>query len=321
MSSESPTVFTLEQIIDCLKNQNLISIIEEGFIALSSKKAIVPPVGELLFDKQDGETHIKYGYILNQEFYVIKIASGFYQNPKIGLKSSQGLLLVFSQQTGVLKAILLDEGYLTDIRTAIASMITLKYLAPKEITGIGIIGSGIQAKLQLEYLHTITSCKNIVVWGRTEKKVNDFKRYFNDTDYNITIASSAAEVAEKCNVIITTTPSKKPLLNASQIKKGTHITAIGSDTSEKIELDPNILKKADVIVADSIVQSETRGEIFKARQANCLKEDKLIELGNLIQNPDLGRKNDTQITVADLTGVAVQDIMIAIAVLNNYKNK
>ncbi|MCG8323275.1 MAG: hypothetical protein MI921_27495 [Cytophagales bacterium] len=320
MTLKAPLVLPLSQITGILETLNLIPLIEQGFLALSSNKAIVPPVGELLFDNPRGEAHIKYGYILNQPYYVVKIASGFYENPKLGLKSSQGLMLAFSQQTGVLKAVLLDEGYLTDIRTAIASMITLRYLAPKNIKSIGIVGTGIQAKLQLKYLKEVTPCKNIMVWGRTAEKIEAYKASFKNSDYNISITSSIKELANTCNLIITTTPSKEPLLQESQIKKGTHITAIGSDTSEKTELDSNIIKKADIVVSDSIEQSKSRGEIYRARQDDCLNPNKLIELGNLIKNPALGRQNNQQITVADLTGVAVQDIMIATAILNNLKN-
>ncbi|WP_276166433.1 hypothetical protein [Zobellia alginiliquefaciens] len=319
MNTKAPLVLSLSEVTNTLKNLNLIPLIEEGFVSLSSNKAIVPPVGELLFENPRGESHIKYGYIINQPYYVIKVASGFYENPKIGLKSSQGLMLAFSQKTGVLKAILLDEGHLTDIRTAIASMITLKYLAPKHNIRIGIIGTGIQAELQLKYLHTVSNCKEIFVWGRTAEKVKAFKDIFKDSNYNITIAPSIPELAHNCNIIITTTPSTTPLLFSSQIKKGTHITAIGSDTSEKMELDTDIIKKADIVISDSIEQSKTRGEIYKARQNNCLSKDTLRELGNIIKDPTLGRQNDNQITVADLTGVAVQDIMIATAIINNYK--
>jgi ornithine cyclodeaminase len=294
-------------------------LIEEGFIAYSSGQAVVPTVGELLFENPPGETHIKYGYIKQQTYYVVKIASGFYENAKLGLKSSQGLMLLFSQQTGALLCVLLDEGHLTDIRTVIASMITLKYLAPAKVDCVGIIGTGTQAKLQLEYLDQVCDCKNVMVWGRNQESAIAFQKHFQNSDFNIKITSSLSELATTCNVIITTTPSRESLLDFSQIKKGTHITALGSDTSDKIELAPSIIKNADIVVSDSIPQSQSRGEVFQARNNQCLDVTKLIELGTLIQNPKLGRKNDQQITVADLTGVAVQDIMIATAVFDHHK--
>ena len=168
------SILTLPQIQSILKKIDLIPLIEEGFVAYSKGQSVVPPVGELLFEEPTGETHIKYGYIKGQEYAAVKIASGFPGNASVGLSNSQGVILLFSQQTGELVSVLLDEGHLTDVRTAIASMITLKHLAPKKTKKIGIIGTGIQANLQLTYLHQVTDCKNIMVWGRNEEKMKAY---------------------------------------------------------------------------------------------------------------------------------------------------
>lgn len=315
----STKIISLEKILSILPELDLIPLIEHGFLALSSNSAIIPPVGELLFDQPPGETHIKYGYIKGEEFYTIKVASGFYQNPELGLSSSQGLMLLLSQKTGKLLAILLDDGKLTDIRTAIASMITLKYMAQKKVSAVGIIGTGIQAGLQLRYLDTVCNCKNVFIWGRDRAKAQAIKDFYGDK-YSVTLANSVNELTENCNVIITTTSAKSPLLKMADIKPGTHITALGSDTAEKMELDPSVFLVANCIVSDSIEQSKTRGEIYHARLAGFLDPSKLVELGKLISNPGLCRKKESDITVADLTGVAVQDIMIATAVYNHYNN-
>jgi ornithine cyclodeaminase len=320
MASSSPAILSLPIIREYLKTVDLIPLIEQGFIEYSSGNAVVPPVGELIFEDPPGDTHIKYGYIKHQPYYVIKIASGFYENAKLGIPSGQGLMLLFSQQTGELLSVLLDEGYLTDIRTVIASMITIKYLALSKVDCVGIVGTGMQAKLQLEYLNKVCDCKNIMVWARNHENAVAYQNHFRNTDFKIAIAPTISELAQSCNLIITTTPSRQPLLEASQIRKGTHITALGSDTSEKIELSPEIIKNADIVVSDSIPQSKSRGEVYQARNQGCLDELKLIELGALIRNPSLGRTNDKQITIADLTGVAVQDIMIATAIFNHHKN-
>ena len=321
MAYELPVILPLPTIQQYLNfSADLIPLIEQGFVAYSSGQVVVPPVVELLFEKPPGETHIKYGYIKESPFFVIKIASGFYENPKLGIKSSQGVMLLFSQQTGELLAILLDEGYLTDIRTAIASMITLKYLAPKEVENIGIIGTGIQARLQLAFLSQVSDCRNIFIWGRNKSSCLIYQNEFKNSPFNITIADSISALAETCSVIITTTPSEIPLLKFDHITKGTHITSIGSDTSKKIELSPTIIKNADLVVSDSIAQSYSRGEVYQARKNECLDKNKLIELGELIHNPIKGRINKDQITVADLTGVAVQDIAIATYIYNYHKN-
>ncbi len=132
--------------------------------------------------------------------------------------------------------------------------------------------------------------------------------------YNIQTTLNIDDVASECNLIVTTTPSKSPLLQVDQIQRGTHITAVGSDTPEKIELDPRILQKADIVVADSIEQCLIRGEISQAMKAGVLKKEDLVELGNVIIHKELQRSSEDQITVADLTGVAVQDIQISKAV-------
>lgn len=293
---------------------DLTSVMEAGFVAYSDGKVVVPPVGELLFEEPPGDTHIKYGYIRDDRVFVIKIASGFYGNAALGLPSSSGLMLVFSQKTGFLESVLLDEGYLTNVRTALAGRIAARYLAPKEVKAIGVFGTGTMARMQVTYLSTETDCRNIVAWGRSD---DSLRRYCDDMaalGYHVTTTRDAREVAEACNLIIMTTPSTKPLLMASQLQPGTHITAMGSDTPEKQELDSLILARADIVVADSIEQCQSRGEIFHAVSAGHIAAAQVRELGGLIRRGTRVRTSQDQITVADLTGVAVQDIQIAKAV-------
>lgn len=318
MTSTETCILNLSQIEEYLLSIELMPLIEKGFVAYSKNEVVVPPVGELIFDDPPGDTHIKYGYVKQEDYFAIKIASGFYNNPSLGLKASQGVILLFSQKTGELKCILLDEGLLTDIRTTIASMITIKYLAPKAIQKVGIIGTGIQAKLQLKYLHHITDCKEVMVWGRNIEKAQSLIDSSNDLDYKISLAKSPSDLASQCPVIITTTASKQALLKSTDVRPGTHITALGSDTHDKIELDPKILAIADRVVSDSISQSASRGEVYQARKEGVLNKEKIVELGKVIADPDLGRTSPEQITIADLTGVAVQDIMIATAIFDHH---
>jgi len=312
-------VLDLKDIQENLKSVDLVNAMAQGFISYSNGHCVVPAVGELLFDNPKGDTHIKYGYIKQQDYYVVKIASGFYENPKVGLASSQGLMLLFSQQSGVPKAVLLDEGYLTDIRTAAAGALVAKYFAPKQITAIGIIGTGIQAMQQLLHLQQHTPCHSVWVWGRNVESLAKFAEQIAG-NFKVNIAANPAEVAANANLIITTTPSEAPLLNAKDIQAGTHITAVGADTEHKQELDSQILAKADIVISDSIPQSLSRGEIYQAVKQSVIHQESVIELGLALQNPKLQRTDDQQITVADLTGVAVQDIMIATAVYENYRN-
>lgn len=303
----------IESVIDKI---NLLEEIEQGFAEYSKGNVVVPPIGELLLEK--GEVHIKYGFVKNDSQYVIKIASGFYDNPLLGIPSSNGLMLVFNQNTGELAAILLDEGFLTDIRTAVAGSISSKYFSPKKINCIGIVGTGIQARLQLQHLKSVTKCRQVIVWGRNSNNLEQYVRYFKNSEFNISPTLDITKLTNECNLIVTTTPTKSPILLADQIKPGTHITAVGSDTPEKNELDSKILVKASSIIADSKKQCLQRGEIYHAIQNKLIDENKILELGNVISGKTAFNRSEKDITVSDLTGVAVQDIKIAQAVMSFF---
>ena len=202
-------ILTLDQINTILPALDLLPAIETGFKAYSAGRAVVPPVGELLLD--EGEVHIKYGFIQEQPYYVIKIASGFYENPALGLPSSDGLMLVFDQKTGQLVGILLDEGYLTNIRTAIAGAIVAKYLAPENVQRIGIVGSGTQARLQLSYLKEITACRDVLVWGLVPEELPPYKDEMTGQGFRVETTLNAPEILCSCNLVVTATPATEPI--------------------------------------------------------------------------------------------------------------
>jgi len=309
-----PEIFNRAQIEEALQRVDVTEAIEQGFVAYSQGKAVVPPVGELVFEDPPGDVHIKYGYIKDDDYFVIKVASGFYDNVELGLPQSDGLMLVFSQKTAQLECILLDECHLTNVRTAAAGAVVARYLAPSTVERIGVFGAGVQGKMQVEALLPIVDCRDVIVWGTGEEELEAYREVMSKHGLSIQTTLTGDEIAATCNLIVTATPSHTPLLRAEQIREGTHITAMGADTREKNELDPAILQKADRVVADSIEQCRVRGEIFHALEAGVLVDSDVVELGNVIAHPQLRRASDSQITVADLTGVAVQDIQISKAV-------
>jgi ornithine cyclodeaminase len=313
------TVLKLDEIkrlID-IDIPQLILEIEAGFVLYSEGRVKVPPVGFLHFDEPPGDVHIKYGFVSGDEYYVLKMASGFYNNPELGLPISDGLLLVFSQKTGELELILLDKCWLTDMRTAAAGAVAAKHLAAKNIHHIGIVGTGVQARLQLEILRDVVDCKSCFIWGRDSTKVQIMIEDLRARDsvqawgLEIKATKDLDDLVSQCNLIVTATSARSPLIRADQVQRGTHITAMGSDDHGKQELEAEVLAKADLVVADSVSQCVDHGECFHAVQERLIEESSILELGHVIKKPAIGRTSEDQITVADLTGVAIQDIQIA----------
>ncbi len=307
---------SIKHILSTVSNTELLESIELAFLHYSNQKAVVPPVGTISFDDPRGDVHIKYGYILNDDYYVIKIASGFYDNPKQGLPSSNGMMLAFNQKTGVLAGILYDQGYLTDVRTAVAGAISAKYLAPTKVHTIGIMGTGTQAKLQLEFLKGVVDCRKALIWGRSQEKLVAYQEAMTDSGFQIETTLEGDNIAENCQLIVTTTPATEPILKWSDHLTGTHITAIGADTVGKQELDLQIISKADLIVTDSTKQCTRHGEIHKAFNQHLVETNSLVELGQLIEQGKITRK-ENDLTICDLTGIATQDIQIAKLILEH----
>jgi ornithine cyclodeaminase len=307
-------IIPFDRIRAALPEIDVVDEIERGFVLYSAGSVEVPPVGELLFPEAAGEFHVKYGVIRGDDVFVVKLATGFFRNPEIGAPPFSGCMIVLSARTGEVLHILLEQGELTNHRTAAAGAVAARHLAPPRVKAIGICGAGVQARLQADYLRSVTECRSLLLWGRDPGKaagaVADIKRM----GYDATLASTPKELAENAQLIVTTTPASEPYLLAEWIRPGTHVTAVGSDTPEKNEIDPALLGRAELVVADSISQCALRGEIRAALAAGVLGEESVVELGAFITRK-ARRRSATDITVADLTGVAVQDIMIAKAVV------
>jgi len=310
-------ILVLEQIKRALNPPRVIRALEEGFVAYSEGRVNVPPVGQLNFEDPPGDCHIKYGCVPGDEYFVVKVATGFYRNPDLGLPSSNGLVLVFSQKTGQPEAILLDEGWLTDARTAAAGAIAAKYLARKKPVQIGIVGTGTQARMQLEWLPHVIDCRDVMVWGRSKTRAEQYRKDMTAAGFVVRVAADIAQLCAECDLVVSATAARRPIIPEALIRPGMHITAVGADGGGKRELEAGVFKRADICVVDSLSQCSAYGDASWALREGAISEVRLIELGRVIGNPELGRRHDGQITVADLTGVAVQDIQIARLVLEN----
>jgi len=308
-------IFTESDIRSFIKlNKEVIHITEDAFKQLVTSQVVMPPIMRIDVKENNGEVDVKSAYIPNKEFFALKVSSGFFNNYQLGLPSANGFMMLISTKTGEPKAFLLDNGYLTEVRTAAAGAIAAKHLAKENVTTVGVIGTGAQARYQMRALKLVREYKEIRVYGRSESNVQKFKEEM-EAALNITVipASSPEEVVKLSEIVVTTTPSKSPIIKSEWLHPGLHITAMGSDAEDKQELEGAVIAKSDRYVCDSKAQCLRLGELHHAvREGQMNKEDSVTELGEIIAGKVPGRINNHEVTVCDLTGTGVQDTAIAL---------
>ncbi|MGF6255135.1 ornithine cyclodeaminase family protein [Ensifer sp. LBL] len=291
--------------------------IRDAYIAVTDGRANLPPVGYLPLSDRNADCHIKYGYIEGDPIFVVKIASGFYDNPAKGLPSSNGMMVAVSSQTGDVMAVLDDKGLLTDLRTGIGGALATMALWRKDARRIGIVGTGTQARIQIRALAALSDRPlRFTVWGRSMERANAVLADLEDLDLSIAATTDLETLCRQSDAIVTTTPSKEPLIRSDWIAPGAHITAMGADAPGKQELDIALVARADRLVADLAEQCLDHGELSAAARAGLIGVDRCVALGAILSGADEGRRSDRDITIADLTGIATQDIAIARTVLD-----
>lgn len=292
-----------------------VDVIEEAFAALASGRVVMPPILSMELADVHGEVDVKTAYIPGVDGFAIKVSPGFFDNPRIGLPSLNGLMILFSARTGLVQAVFLDNGYLTDIRTAAAGAVAARHLAPVRVETAGVIGTGVQARLQIEAAHLVRPFGRVLVHGRVPDKG---RACADDLATSLGVAAEVAADAEtlvrEAQLVITTTPSRVPLIESAWLHPGLHITAMGSDQSGKTEIAPEAIARADLYVCDRVSQCATAGELEGARAAGLMPDDP-PELGQIVSGHHTGRTRPDQITICDLTGTGAQDTAIATHVL------
>ncbi|WP_026575761.1 cyclodeaminase [Bacillus sp. UNC438CL73TsuS30] len=308
-------IFTEQELKQFVSlNSEAVKVVEDAFTSLSQNQVSMPPIMRVDIDDQNGEVDVKTAYIKEKEMFAIKISSGFFNNHLLGLPSGNGMMILINTQTGVPEAVLLDNGYLTDVRTAAAGAVAASYLAKNTIETVGIIGAGSQAKYQLRALNIVRKFQKVLVYARSAERAQKYAEEMTaELGIEVAAVDSAEAVVRNSDIVITTTPAKEPIIKAEWLHPGLHITAMGSDAEHKQELEAEVLAKADILVCDTKAQCARLGELHHALTAVVLTEEsEVVELGDLTSLWVAGRKNDEQITVCDLTGTGVQDTAIAL---------
>ena len=242
-----------------------IECVENAFPALATKSVVMPPIMRLDIIENNGEIDVKTAYIPGVDSLAIKISPGFFDNPSLGLPSTNGLMVLFSTRTGLVEALLLDNGYLTDIRTAAAGAVAAKYLARANSRHAAILGAGMQAGLQLEALTLVRDIESATIWARDADKA---AARAADLSQRLGIAVTAcAEVGaatHDADIIVTTTPSRQPILLAEHLRAGQHVTAMGSDAEHKNEIDAEVFSGGVSYFCDRLAQTRLLGELHHA---------------------------------------------------------
>jgi len=289
-----------------------IDCVEQAFAALATKPVAMPPILRLDIPEFRGEVDVKTAYVPGFEGFAIKVSPGFFDNPKLGLPSLNGLMILLSAKTGLVEALLLDNGYLTDVRTAAAGGVAARHLAREDARSATILGAGMQARLQLEALTLVRPIDAARIWARDHEKARKLAADFSrDHGVAVEAVADAQAAVEGADIVVTTTPADKPILLASWLKPGQHLTAMGSDAEHKNEIDPAVFARA-TYVADRLTQTRILGELHHAIEAGTATPDQsFAELGSVIAGTAAGRRHADDITFADLTGTGVQDTAIA----------
>lgn len=301
---------TQEEVKSVMDMHSDMQVVERAFRQHGLGKVQMPPKSYLYYTAYNGDLRTMPAYLEEEDITGVKIVNVHPGNPALGLPTVMALIVLISPQTGAPIAIM-DGTYLTDIRTGAAGGIAAKYLARKNSKVIGMVGAGNQARTQLEALSEVFEPELVKVTSRTKESCEQFIREAAD------IISCEIRYEEKienvcdCDILVTTTPTRKPIVKTQWIKEGTHINAIGADAVGKEELDPELIIRSKIVV-DDIVQALHSGEVNVPLSKHYISENDIhAQLGEVIVGLKPGRTSEEEITIFDSTGLAIQDVASA----------
>ena len=288
-----------------------IDAMRETFSLLSAGDVDLPLRTNVTIPSQDGcmlSMPARAGRVIG-----VKVVSVFPRNPSRGRPRVNATLLLLDPETGEPMA-LLDGEAITALRTGAATGLATGLLARQDAKRVAIIGSGVQARTQLEGVCAVRWVDSAVVYSPTRKHAEQYAQEMAKVEglpNRIDVADSAAEAAGDADIICTATSSAEPVLGDADVPDGAHVNAIGSFTPEMREIDPALLGRARVIVDQRQAAMAEAGEVIAAVEGGRLTEEDLVELGDVVQGRVPGRESESQVTVFKSVGIGVQDVVAA----------
>jgi ornithine cyclodeaminase len=309
--SEAFPVVGLDALQPLLDRRRIIEVVRDALIQHARGRVQSPMPGQLLFADPPGDCHIKFGHADGNRSFVIKVATGFYANPARGLPANHGLVLIFDASTGAPRALLQDGGWLTAWRTAAATVVAASILAPRTQLPIGVVGTGLQARLALEWLPEVFGSRPCIVWGRSVTKARTLTEAAGSASRPVTAVERIEALLEACDVVVTCTPAQAPLFAAASVRPGTHIVALGADSPGKQELPAELFRGAARVLTDDHAQCLDHGDFGAAVRAGAVGADADTLLGVALAAHQPLERGPDDVTIVDLTGIAAEDIAIA----------
>ena len=290
-----------------------LAAVEGGFAALAQGKATSPT--PMAIAGRGGIFHAKGASIeLDRPYVALKLNGNFPDNPATrGWPTIQGALLLCDGETGALLAVI-DSIEVTLRRTAAATALAARFLARPESRTALICGCGEQAGPQVAALRNVLPLDRIRAWDRDPDRSRRFAEAHRAAGVVADVATDLAAACHASDVIVTCTTARSAFLEASFVRPGTFVAAVGADSAEKSEIDPGLMRRA-VVVADVLDQCAAMGDLSHAMAAGVVtRTDVHAELAELVSGAKPGRVDEAAITLFDSTGTALQDVAAAAAI-------
>ena len=314
-------IVPLADIQSAITAKAAIEAVKAGFIAHARGQVHCPEPVQIVFrddrQEQHGECHVKSAIWNGRPYAAVKIASGSYRNAARGLPGAGGMIVLIATDTGLPEAILHDECWLTNVRTAAAGALAAGLKPVSKDATLGVIGTGTQAEIQATMISAHLGLGSVSVWGRSAAKAAALAERLKAGGLAANAMDTVRDVCHSSAIVVTTTPVTEPIVHLEDVPDTLHIVAVGADTPGKTELDPRILGRAHTIVTDDHRECLHHSEFGAAVRAGAVAEDSDCSFGEMLSlaSPDPRMARDG-ISVVDLTGMGVQDLAIAMVTLN-----
>ncbi|MCD6470322.1 alanine dehydrogenase [Candidatus Bathyarchaeota archaeon] len=307
-------LLTDQDVKDLLSMREVIDAVENAFKEKALGRAQMPPKVYLFYGNV-GDLRTMPCYLESLGISSVKIVNSHPRNREKGLPTVMATIILLDPETGFPRAIM-GGTWITAMRTGAAGAIAAKYLAKRSSKVAAFIGAGVQARFQLMGLMEVAkSLEEVRVFDVNPEAERSFVKFFEENylkNCPIVMARSCEEAVRDADIIVTTTPSRNPVIKNEWIREGVHFNCMGADAPGKEELDPKILKRASKIVVDDFGQAVHGGEINVPISKGIISESDLYgEIGEIIAGLKKGRENDEEITIFTSTGLAIQDAVTA----------